>query len=103
MKNRIFTALTGICIAVLIITVSIGLPIYVRPFYYSQIDALNIEQYSGADRETIIEAYDELLDYLPIPGKELRQATSSTARAERLTSRTARCSSTLTSTLLLPP
>jgi len=72
MKNRIFTALTGICIAILIITVSIGLPIYVRPFYYSQIDALNIEQYSGADRETIIEAYDELLDYLTIPGKEFK-------------------------------
>ena len=72
MKDRIFTALTGICIAILIITVSIGLPIYVRPFYYSQIDALNIEQYSGADRETIIEAYDELLDYLTIPGKEFK-------------------------------
>ena len=72
MKNRIFTALTGICIAILIITVSIGLPIYVRPFYYSQIDALNIEQYSGADRETIIEAYDELLDYLTIPGNEFK-------------------------------
>jgi hypothetical protein len=58
MKNGILTFLTGFLIAILIITVSIGLPIYVRPFYYYQIDALNIEEYSGADRETIIEAYD---------------------------------------------
>ena len=49
MKNRIFTALTGFFVAILIITVSIGLPIYVRQFYYYQIDALNIEAYSGAD------------------------------------------------------
>ena len=60
----------GFFIAILIITFSIGLPIYFRPFYYIQIDSLNIEEYSGADRETIIEAYDELLDYLTIPGKE---------------------------------
>ena len=72
MKNGIFTFLTGFLIAILIITVSIGLPIYVRPFYYYQVDALNIEAYSGADRETIIEAYDELLDYLTIPGKEFK-------------------------------
>jgi integral membrane protein (TIGR01906 family) len=72
MKNGIFTFLTGFLIAILIITVSIGLPIYVRPFYYYQVDALNIEEYSGADRETIIEAYDELLDYLTIPGNEFK-------------------------------
>lgn len=72
MKNGIFTFLTGFLIAILIITVSIGLPIYVRPFYYYQIDTLNIEEYSGADRETIIEAYDELLDYLTIPGNEFK-------------------------------
>ena len=72
MKNGIFTFLTGFLIAILIITVSIGLPIYVRPFYYYQVDALNIEEYSGADRETIIEAYDELMDYLTIPGNEFK-------------------------------
>jgi integral membrane protein (TIGR01906 family) len=72
MKNGILTFLTGFLITILIITVSIGLPIYVRPFYYYQVDALNIEEYSGADRETIIEAYDELLDYLTIPGNEFK-------------------------------
>ena len=72
MKNGILTALLGIFIAILIITFSIGLPIYFRPFYYAQIDILDIEEYSGADRETIIEAYDELLDYLTIPGREFK-------------------------------
>lgn len=72
MKNILFTALTGFLVAILIITISIGLPIYVRPFYYYQIDALNIEQYSGADRDTIIEAYNELMDYLTIPGNEFK-------------------------------
>lgn len=70
MKNKILTGLVGLFAAILIITFSIGLPIYFRPFYYWQIDLLEIEEYSGADRETIIEAYDELLDYLTVPGNE---------------------------------
>ena len=70
MKNKLLTGLLGFFTAILIITFSIGLPIYFRPFYYAQIDTLNIEEYSGADRETIIEAYNELLDYLTIPGNE---------------------------------
>lgn len=70
MKNKILTGVFGFCIAILIITFSIGLPIYFRPFYYIQIDLLEIEEYSGADRETIVEAYNELLDYLTVPGKE---------------------------------
>ena len=70
MRNKILTGLLGFFIAILIITFSIGLPIYFRPFYYMQIDLLDIENYSGADRETIVEAYNELLDYLTLPGHE---------------------------------
>ena len=72
MKNHFFTALMGFCITILIITISIGLPIYMRPFYYWQVDVLDIPAYSGADRESIIEAYDELMDYLTIPGNEFK-------------------------------
>lgn len=72
MKNKILTAVFGVALALLIITFSIGLPIYFRPFYYWQINALEIEEYSGYDRETIVEAYDELLDYLTLPGKEFK-------------------------------
>ena len=70
MKNKLLTGLLGFFIAILIITFSIGLPIHFRPFYYMQIDSLGIEEYSGFDRETIVEAYDELLDYLTLPGHD---------------------------------
>lgn len=70
MKNKLLTGLLGFFAVILIITFSIGLPIYIRPFYYAQIDSLNIEKYSGFDRETIIEAYDDVLDYLTIPGRD---------------------------------
>lgn len=70
MKDKILTGLLGFFIAILIISFSIALPIYFRPFYYMQIESLNIEAYSGADYDTIKEAYDELLDYLTVPGNE---------------------------------
>ncbi len=70
MKNKILTGVFGFALAILIITFSIGLPIYFRPFYYWQIDALGIEEYSGFDRETIVEAFDDVMDYLTIPGNE---------------------------------
>ncbi len=72
MKNKLLTALLGIFIALLIVTFSIGLPIYFRPFYYIQVDLLDIPAYSGAEKEDIIVAYDELLDYLTVPGCEFK-------------------------------
>ena len=72
MKNKLLTGLLGFFIAILIITFSIGLPIYVRPFYYWQIDLLDIPEYSDADKEDIIVAFNELMDYLTIPGKEFK-------------------------------
>ncbi len=70
-KNQILTAALCFFTVILIITFSIGLPIYFRPFYYMQIDSLNIVQRSGGyEKEAITKAYDEVLDYLTIPGKE---------------------------------
>ena len=70
MKDKILTAVFGVFIALLIITFSIGLPIYFRPFYYMQIEPLGIPEICGEDYETIKDAYDEVLDYLTLPGKE---------------------------------
>lgn len=70
MKNKLLTGLLGFFIVILIITFSIGLPIYFRPFYYMQIEPLELEYWSGEDYETIKASYDELLDYLTIPGKD---------------------------------
>ncbi len=70
MKDKILSGAFAIALAVLILTTSIALPIYIRPFYYAQIEPLNIPERTGKDYETVKEAYDCVLDYLTIPGKE---------------------------------
>lgn len=67
--NKVLSAAFAILLALFVITLSIGLPIYVRPFYYAQIDALELEKETGRTEEEIIEAYDELLDFLTL-GKD---------------------------------
>ena len=52
------------------ITVSIALPIYIRPFYYAHVDALDLAGKWGVERDDVIEAYDEVLDFLTIDGRE---------------------------------
>ena len=68
--NKLISLIFGIALAVLIITFSIGLPIYVRPFYYWHIDALEMPEYTEWSREQIKDAYDDVLDYLTLPGHE---------------------------------
>ena len=68
--NKVLSVIFVISIVVLTITVSIGLPIYVRPFYYAHVDALNMAEEWGLERELIIEAYDEVLDFLTLEGRE---------------------------------
>lgn len=70
MKNKLFTALMCIFAALLVIAGSIALPIYIRPFYYCQIDPLGIPAATGFDKQTIKDAYDEVLDYLTLPNRE---------------------------------
>lgn len=69
-KNRILTALLAVFVVIFVITASIGLPIYVRPFYYMQIDSLGLEEETGYTKEEITQGYDEILDFLTIPGRE---------------------------------
>ena len=42
---------------------SISVPILFRPFYYIQINALDLPEQTGWSEETIREAYDEVLDF----------------------------------------
>ena len=70
MKNGILTVLLVFFTIILTITFSIGLPIYVRPFYYLQIDFLNLPEKTGVEKADIIASYDEVLDYLTKPNKE---------------------------------
>ncbi|MBR2343783.1 MAG: TIGR01906 family membrane protein [Clostridia bacterium] len=70
MKNKICTVILGVAVAVMILTFSIGLPIYFRPFYYWQIEPLDIPFYTDKTVEEIRAGYDEVLDYLTLPGGE---------------------------------
>ena len=74
MKKDILSLITaiifGICTSVLIITLAIGFPIYFRPFYYMQIEGLGIPADTGFSTQQIRQAYNELLNYLTIPGRE---------------------------------
>lgn len=67
--NHSLTILLIISILVLILTISIGLPIYFRPFYYLHINALELPLDTGYSYDTIKDAYDKVLDFL-VFGKE---------------------------------
>ena len=68
--NKALSVIFPICVAVLIITFSIGLPIYFRPFYYMQIEPLGMPEATGRSYGEIKAAYDEVLDYLVLPDRE---------------------------------
>lgn len=69
MKNKICSIAVAVAVFFFIITFSIGLPIYFRPFYYVHISALELDAESGFTVTEIKEAYNEVLDYLTLPGK----------------------------------
>ena len=67
--KRVLSVVCAVCMFFFLLTVSIGLPIYIRPFYYAHIGAYELEQVSGYSEAQIRQAYDEVLDYLTLPGK----------------------------------
>lgn len=66
--NITLTVLFIIAVTLFILTFSIGLPIYCRFFYYIQIKTLKMEEATGWSYQTIKTAYDEVLNYLTLPG-----------------------------------
>lgn len=60
----LFFCLIAVTSALMALSFAIAVPIYFRPFYYHQVDSLNMVEESGFDRDVIIDAYDELLDCL---------------------------------------
>ncbi len=70
MKNKLLTTIFAISTVLLIISASIALPIYIRPFYYAHIEAYNLTEATGRTEEEIRAAYDEVLDYLTLPDRE---------------------------------
>lgn len=74
--RKIYTALCALLAFIFVVSSAIAVPIFVRPFYYAHIDALDLPERTGYDREIIKDAYDEVLDYLtfvkPFDTGELR-------------------------------
>lgn len=70
LKEKIFTILVCFFTVILVISFSIGLPIYFRPFYYWQIDSLNLVEETGKSETEIKAAYDDVLDFLTLPNKK---------------------------------
>ncbi len=62
--KKVLSVILSIAIALATIAFAIAVPISFRPFYYVQIDALEIEQRSGFSRDTIVDAFDSVMDYL---------------------------------------
>lgn len=69
MRDKLLSVVYGVALFVLILSFSIALPIYVRPFFYAQINALGLPARTGQSTEEIRTAFDELMDYLTLPGK----------------------------------
>lgn len=69
-RERILAVILAAAVFFLILTASIALPIYIRPFYYLHIEALDLPRVSGFTADQIMQAYDEVLDYLTLPGRE---------------------------------
>ncbi len=65
--NVFLTVIFAVAVFLLIITASIALPIYLRFFYYLQIEPLGLQQSTGHDYQTIKAAYDEVLNFLTLP------------------------------------
>ena len=69
MKNKLLTTLLAISIALLIVSASIALPIYIRPFYYAHIEPYHLEARTGRTAEELRAAFDEVMDYLTLPDR----------------------------------
>ena len=69
-ESKLLSVLTAILTALAVVAGSIAVPILWRPFYYAHIDAMNLAETSGYTEAEIRESYDQVLDYLTIPGRE---------------------------------
>ncbi len=67
--HRILSVLYALILALFIVSLSIAVPIYCRPFYYAHVEALDLPSASGYSAEQIRVAYDAVLDYLTQTGK----------------------------------
>lgn len=62
--NHSLTIILIVSLFILMLTISIGLPIYFRPFYYLHINGMDMVTKTGWSFDVIKDAYDDVLDFL---------------------------------------
>ena len=62
-KYRLFNILETIIIMALILSFSIAVPVFFRPFYYLHINMLGLPDQTGLSYQQIKTAYDEMMDF----------------------------------------
>ena len=65
--NIISTAVFGVCLVLFMLTLSIGLPIYGRFFYFLQVRILGFDKAAGFSYWEVIKAYNEVLNFCTLP------------------------------------
>lgn len=63
MKEKLLTLLSSLLFTLCFIVIGLCTALFFRPFYYMEIDRLDITAQSGFEKEEIIENYDALIDY----------------------------------------
>lgn len=61
--SKLASVVCAVALMLAVLSGAIAAPVLVRPFYYVQINALEMPQRTGWSYETIKEAYDEVLDF----------------------------------------
>ncbi len=61
--SKLLTVLLAVAAALTLLAGSIAVPIFCRPFFYSQIDSLNLVEVTGHTEDEIKTAYDEMVDF----------------------------------------
>ena len=67
--RKALSLLFALALVLFVLTAAIGLPIYIRPFYYAHIEPMGLPEYTGLTAQQLREAYDGILDYLTLPNK----------------------------------
>ena len=84
--RKAYTLFAALLTFIFVLSSAIAVPIFVRPFYYAHIDALDLPERTGYNREIIKDAYDEVLDYLtfgkPFGTGELRYSQAGISHFE---------------------
>ena len=52
--NRVLSVIFALALVLFVLTASIALPIYIRPFYYAHIDAFGLPEYTGLTHDQMI-------------------------------------------------